>query len=74
MRTIAAAPLPLYMHLQSPFYPLAVAAALAPEGPQRVVDVPFPQWILWRFHCVITPQAREAMLALVQDAIAEKVQ
>ena len=60
--------------LSSPFYPLVVAGLMAPSGPQRVVHVPFAQWILWRAHVVVPPQSGEEILALVQAAIAETVQ
>jgi hypothetical protein len=60
--------------LSSPFYPLAVSQAISIPGQPSVIPVPFAQWILWRAHVVVPPQSREEMLAIVQSAIAEKVQ
>ena len=56
--------------LASPWYPLALAAALAPKGPPRVVHVPFEQWLAWRRSVLIPEQSLDDMLAIVRSAFA----
>lgn len=63
----------VYASLQSPFYPLAVAAVLRAAGDVGVTPVPFAQWLLWRAHCVVEPQATEAMLAITQEALIRRL-
>lgn len=55
---------------RSPWYPLAVAASLAPDGPPRVVTVPFEQWMVWRANVLVPGQSPESMLATVRGAFA----
>jgi len=64
----------MIVHPSSPWYPLVVAAALAPSGPQRVVNVPYRHWLWWRYHLLVPPQDTEDMLAQVHGALAEQPQ